>query len=179
MTPYPTHERARRGCEAGSGAAGAGRGLAAGPCEPPEAARQLRLDERAVDVRCPPSSSTVKTLRHRGAAEVSRAQCARRRDCGACLGGANACADSAGRPVSCRARRRHRGAGCGAGVLCGHVAARGGGADACGRRPMHPLPTPCPRNPGPHALGGVRWRRLPGIGASRDDGHMRPLRASR
>ena len=25
----------------------------------------------------------------------------------------------------------------------------------------------------------VRWRRLPGIGASRDDGHMRPLRASR
>ena len=176
MASYPTmHERGAAG-EAGGGGR---RRTGARQLGSASHLELLCLDERALDVRCPPSSCTVKTLRHRVAAEVSRAHCARRRDCGACLGGANACADSAGRPVSCRARRRHHGAGCGAGVLCGHVAARGGCADACGRRPVHPLPTPCPRNPGPHALGGVRWRRLPGIGASRDDGHMRPLRASR
>ena len=154
MTSYPTHVRARRGCQAGGGAAGAGRGLVAGPCQPPEAARQLRLDERALDVRCPPSSCTVKSLRHRGRAEVSRAQGARRRAFGACLGGANARASSAGRPVPCRAQGRHRRAGCCASVLCGHVAACSGCADACRQRPMHPYPTPCPKNPGPHALDG-------------------------
>ena len=176
MVSYPTRERARGSCEAGGG----GRRLAgARQLGSASHLEQLRLDERALDVRCPPLLLHRQTLRHRRGAEVSRAHCARRRAFGACLGGANARADSVGRPVSCRARRRHHCAGCGAGVLCGHVAARGGCADACGRRPVHPLPTPCPRNPGPHALGGVRWRRLPGIGASRDDRHMRPLRASR
>ena len=96
IASYPTRERARGGCQAGGG----GRRLAgARQLGPASCLEQLRLDERALDVRCPPSSCNVKSLRHRGRAEVSRAQGARRKAFGACLGGANARVRSAGRPV--------------------------------------------------------------------------------